>query len=353
MNSLYVNGMFSISAQPEDIFSNGEEALEYRENILVALEQDYRSMIKPMSLRRMSKAVKMGLFCSRKALSQAGEEMPDAILVGTGQGCLQDTEKFLKDMLQTNEGLLSPTSFIQSTHNTVGGQIALDLDCKGLNLSFTQNSVSFETALLNAMLMMEDETMSNILVGGVEETSTEFSGFQKLDGQIKKEKVKNLGLFRSDSPGTIVSESAAFFVLGSNRTPTSFARLAAVEIFNSCQEASLNSQIEAFLQANKISAANIDAVILGRNGDIRFDHYYDILQNGIFSNTCQLGFKHLVGENNSVSSYAFMLASRILQKGKVPEVFRLNHLNCEEPGYILIYNQYLGKNHGLILLQKP
>ena len=350
MSKIYINGISSVSPQSEDIFEGGNPKI-YKENILPALDLDYRSLIKPMMLRRMSKAVKMGLYCSKKALLEAEVEVPDAILVGTGQGCMQDTEKFMTNMLESEEGLLSPTSFIQSTHNTVGGQIALDLKCKGHNMTFTQSSVSFESALIDVILQMEDENTHNILVGGVDETSKEFTGFQKLDAQIKGENINNLDLYNSESSGTIISESAAFFSLGSMKTASSYAEFKDTEIINYIEPSSLNSRIDLFLERNNTSASEIDIIILGRNGDSRFDQYYEELQNGIFSNKCQLGFKHMVGDNNAISSYAFWMASKILKEKKIPEIFKLNTLNCNAPGKILIYNQYLGRNHGLILLQ--
>ena len=350
MNRIYVNGISSISPQAENIFESGNFR-KYEQNILPALDQDYKSMIKPMLLRRMSTAVKMGLYCSKKALLNAGIKIPDAIFVGTGQGCLQDTEKFMMNMLESEEGLLSPTSFIQSTHNTVSGQIALDLKCKGHNMTFTQNSVSFESALLDALLQMENENIQNALVGGVDEISEEFSEFQKLDGQVKEEGVTNLDLFQFKTSGTIISESAAFFYLSSQRSSQSYAEIKDVEIINSIETSKLSAKINHFLDRNNCAASEIDVLIVGRNGDIRFDHYYDELQQGIFSNTCHVGYKHLVGENNSVSSYAFWLASKILKEKKIPAFFKLNTLNCNVPKNILIYNQYLGRNHGLILLQ--
>ena len=350
MSKLFINGISSVSPQSEDIFEN-EIPQSYQGNILPALDPDYRSLIKPMMLRRMSKAVKMGIYCAKKALQKAQVEGPDAIMVGTGQGCMRDTEKFMINMLDSEEGLLSPTSFIQSTHNTVAGQIALNLKCKGHNMTFTQNSVSFESALLDAMLLIEEDNMRNILVGGVDETSKEFTGFQRLDGQIKNENINNLKLFESETSGTIISESAAFFSLSSAMAENTYAELKDVQIINSVDVLVLKSKIESFLSRNHTDASEIDAVILGKNGDARFDHYYDELQHGLFSDKCQVGFKHLVGDNNSVSSYAFWLASRILKEKKIPQNFKLNALNCDIPRKILIYNQYLGRNHGLILLQ--
>lgn len=351
MSKVYINGISSISPQLESVFQTNSP-IEYNENILRAVDQDYKSLIKPMMLRRMSKAVKMALFCSKKALQEAQVEMPDAILVGTGQGCMQDTEKFMTDILDSGEGLVSPTSFIQSTHNTVGGQIALDFKCKGHNMTFTQNSVSFECALIDSLLQIDtDDSVKNVLVGGVDETSESFTGFQKLDGQVKSEDTNNLDLFNSRSKGTIISESAAFFALSITESDNCYAELKDVETFNSIEVSDLESRISAFLKRNDLDIADIDAVVLGKNGDSRFDHFYEALQAGTFLEIAQIGYKHLVGENNSVSSYAFWLASRILKEKYIPEIFKLNTVNCSNPRNILIYNQYLGKNHGLILLQ--
>ncbi|MCH4823174.1 beta-ketoacyl synthase chain length factor [Gramella lutea] len=350
MSRVYINGISSISPQPERVFE-GLEPHVSKENILHAVDLNYKSVIKPIMLRRMSKAVKMSLYCSKMALKDANVQIPDAILVGTGQGCMQDTEKFMGNMLDSEEGLLSPTSFIQSTHNTVGGQIALDLNCTGHNLTFTQNSVSFESALIDTQLQFEDPDVENILVGGVDETSEKFTGFQTLDGQIKKEKIRNINLYNSNTPGTIISESAAFFTLGSEKKSTSYAEFIDVGIFNSIDVSDISSKIQKFLKRNGVSFEDIDVVILGRNGDHRFDKYYDEIQNGIFSGKSQLGFKHMVGENNAVSSYAFWMGAKILKEKKIPENFKLNTLNCDVPQKILIYNQYLGRNHGFILLQ--
>ena len=351
MAKVYINGISSISPQPEDIFELGT-IREFRDNIIPALEQDYKSMIKPMMLRRMSKAVKMGLLCSKKALLNSEKEAPDAIIVGTGQGCLQDTGSFMQSMLSSDEGLLSPTSFIQSTHNTVAGQIALDLKCNGYNMTYSQNSASFESALLDAILQIQgDSKLSNILVGGVDEISEVFTNFQKLDGQVKKENTANSELFTSNTPGTKLSETSNFFVLGSDIRKSTYAELKDVQIFNRCSEENIFLKIQKFLERNQLETSELDIVILGNNGDSRFDTFYNNLQESIFQNSLQLGYKHLVGQNDSITSYAMWLGSKILKEQKIPDIFKLNDVTCSDPRNILIYNQYLGKNHGLILLQ--
>lgn len=142
---------------------------------LTAREPDYSGMIAPMQLRRMSKAVRMGIGASKACLADAGVEAPDGIATGTGLGCLQDTEVFLKKLVQQEEQMLTPTSFIQSTHNTVAGQIALLSHCHGFNTTVSQHGHSFEGAFVSAALHLAAHPGENILCGGIDElTETAF-----------------------------------------------------------------------------------------------------------------------------------------------------------------------------------
>lgn len=352
MSSMYINGMSIISAKPDD-FLTSEEILEIQGNILSAGVRPYRELIKPMLLRRMSKAVKMGIYTAVQSLSRSGVECPDAILVGTGQGCMQDTEKFMQQIEESKEQLLTPTSFIQSTHNTVSGQIALFLKCTGYNMTYTQNSVSFESCLLDAQMQFElDEDIQNILIGAVDETSEKFTGFQKLDGQIKAEKILNTELFASSSPGSVISESAAFFSFSREKTPRSLANCVGSKIINELQSSEIEEKVVEFLSEYDFKPEQMDAVVLGNNGDHRFDDYYQILQQGIFSNIPQLTYKSLTGENNSISAIGCALAVSVLQHQKIPKKFRANSKSASKFRRILVYNQYLGKNHGFILLSR-
>lgn len=352
-NKLYINGIAGISAQAgEDIISG--KIAEVHQNIFPAQDENYKEFIPPMMLRRMSKAVKMAITAGRKSLADAGVEEPDAIITGTGEGCKQDTGKFLKSMLQQEEGLLTPTSFIQSTHNTVGGQIALNLKCTAYNVTYTQACASLESALLDARLQFsEDPELKSVLVGGVDEIDENITPFYYLDGQLKMEQISNLELFNSNSPGSIASEGAHFFTISAESNNNSYARLEELSIFNSASEEEVEKRIEEFLNQNNISSAEVDVVVLGKNGDAKFDHYYTRLQEGVFSETLQLAYKHLVGEYNTASGYAIWLASEIFRRNEIPKIFRLNEEVIQAPEKILLYNQYQGRNHSLILLSRP
>ncbi|TDN89428.1 3-oxoacyl-(acyl-carrier-protein) synthase [Salegentibacter sp. 24] len=349
-NKIYINGLGSISAQPEDLIS-GEAIRVYDENIFSAISPNYKKYINLKAFRRMSKGIKMGITAAQIALKEAEIDMPDSIITGTGEGCKLDTEKFLENLLDQNEKLLSPTAFIQSTHNTIGGQIALNLGCKQYNITYTQNSVSLETAFLDAQIQLrEDPEMKVILVGGVDEVSARITSFRKLDGQLKQNPIKNIDLLKVDSQGTITSEGAHFFALSKEKNQKTYAEFQSVSIKNSIQPEEVTEEITAFLKIQNVNLLSIDAVILGVNGDNRYDHYYKDIQLDLFKNTPQLAYKHLVGDFDTASGFAVYLGANILKSGKVLEVLRLNQVECRNPRTILIYNQYLGRDHSLILL---
>lgn len=348
---IYITGIASISAQEEDIFLSGKVS-EYQQNIIPAVSPNYKDLIPAMALRRMSKAVKMGITAAKNALTEAGISQPSAIITGTGQGCLQDTEKFLEIVLEQQEGLLAPTSFIQSTHNTVGGQIALNLKCYAYNVTYTQNSGSLESAFLDAQLkFMEEPGQDVILVGGVDEISEKFTNFLYLDEQLKQKETANLVLLGTNSSGTITSEGAHFFVLSAEKNSKAYAEFLDVEIFSAATSEEVSEKIILLLEKNELKAEDLDLVILGNNGDNRFDHFYRNLQAGIFFKTPQLAYKHLVGDYNTVSGYAIWLACKIFETGNVPQVLKQNSIPHKKLQNILIYNQYLGENHGIILLK--
>src|SRR6187402_3449489 len=157
MKKTYINGLGCISTQKtfDSVFLE-EAVLNENDTILSLKTPVYKDFISPAAIRRMAKGVKNSIVASTLALREAQLETVDAIITGTGMGCIEDSDKFLKSILDNDEQFLTPTSFIQSTHNTVGGQIALGLQCKGYNLTYVHGSVSFESALYDAKMMIEE-----------------------------------------------------------------------------------------------------------------------------------------------------------------------------------------------------
>ena len=54
-------------------------------------------------------------------------------------------------------------------------------------------------------------------------------------------------------------------------------------------------------------------MLLGNNGDVDFDGYYEGLSQGLFQDTPQAYYKHLSAEFDTATSFAFWLGSKILK----------------------------------------
>ncbi|MBW1297172.1 beta-ketoacyl synthase N-terminal-like domain-containing protein [Aquimarina litoralis] len=353
MSDCYINGIANISAQPTsdpNLFL--DEIISHKESIFRSHDPNYKEYIKPAAMRRMSKSVKMGVTAASMALKSSGVEMPDAIITGTGMGCKQDSEKFLEKILYDDEQFLTPTLFIQSTHNTVGGQVALGLGCKAYNLTYVQGAASFETSLIDAQLMLSEESEKNVLVGGIDEVAKNSTLLHKLDGQIKGDDINVIDLFNSGTGGTVHSEGATFMVLSGEKTENSYAKMVDIETISKASEVEIKDIIESFLDRQGVTMDSVDAVVLGNNGDIGYDHYYENLQTSIFSNTEQLCYKHLIGDYPVASSFGFWLGCKIFENNRVPSILKVNEVSAKKYDTILLYNQYLGKNHSIALLQR-
>ena len=147
-------------------------------------EPDYKPFISPMEARRMGTLVKRALATSLDTLRKGGCEMPDAIISGTGLGCVEHTEKFLNAVIDNDEECLPPTSFMQSTHNTISSQIALRLKCHGYNSTYSQGADSMASALLDAWLQLKAGKIRTALVGCHDEITPATADYPVPDGSL-------------------------------------------------------------------------------------------------------------------------------------------------------------------------
>lgn len=352
MSAVYINSAACISAQ-DTLNDNFLQNLNPQNSvqILKAIEPNYKEFIPPAMIRRMSKTVKMSSVASHYALEEAGIENPDAIIVGTGMGCSQDSEKFLKNVIENNEEFLTPTFFIQSTHNTVSGQIALGLQCHAYNFTYVNTSSSLEFSMLDAKLQINDDEAENVLVGSTDEQTDRTMELYKLNNTIKKEENLPVDFLNSKTDGVIWGEGSSFFVLGKDKTEDSYAELKDIQIVNKLDLDVTEKFIEDFLVKNNLTTNDIDAVILGFSGDSESDSYYKNASE-LFQNSSQLYFKHLSGEFNTSSGFSTFMACHILKKQEIPEVMRINSVKKTEIKNILLYNHLGGKDHSLVLLEK-
>jgi 3-oxoacyl-[acyl-carrier-protein] synthase II len=350
--NIYIRSTAAISAQKTfgdvPFLTDPVESIGTRLN---AIEPDYKEFVDPKLARRMSRIIKMGVAAGLQCLRQAHVDMPGAIITGTALGCQEDTISFLTRIIELDEEMLPPTAFIQSTHNTVAAQIALTLKCHNYNNTFVHKGISFESALLDATMLLKEGDADNVLVGGTEEmTNTAFKILTRL-GLYKRWPLSNLALFNTPSKGTIGSEGAVFFLLSDKPSGDNLARLVATKTFYKPKDnALIQHNISTLLADNSLTMDDIDLVITGNNGDIKNDEVYDNLNTSLFANASMAYYKHLSGEYPTSVSFALWMASNIIKQGQVPAIVANGEIKNSAPKKILIYNHYQNIYHSLMLV---
>lgn len=346
---VYIKGMGNISPQKTwDDIPLLSQPLNYQGDKLTCHEPDYTKYVDPKQLRRMSRIIRMGVAAGSIALKDAGIAVPNGIITGTGYGCLTDTGIFLSKMIENKEEALNPTPFIQSTHNTIGSQIALLIQCLGYNQTYTQGAFSFENALLDAMLELTDFPSHSLLVGGIDEITPVSHAIQKRFGMFKNE-AASLDLFKQGSTGTLNGEGAAFFVLSREHDARDRVCIEAVKtIYNPGKD--LKAEISSFFESLSLMTQDVDLVLLGKNGDKKSDSNIELIASSYFAASSVGAFKHLCGEYPTASAFALWLSAKIIAENFMPDPVVVRDAN-RPVKRLLIYNSYFGKQHSMILLR--
>ena len=273
---------------------------------------NYRDYIDARALRRMSGLLRMSLACAKDCLMQGRIDSPGAIVVGTGLGALADTEKFLVNFITIKDSLIPPTSFIQSTHNTVAGQLSLILKNHNYNMTHTQNTLSFEHALQDSFLCL-DEGSENVLVGATDE-QIEF-----LDLLMKKLDVDSMQL----------TDGSSFFVLSKEKNESALAQIKDVQsdgLFTSFED-----RTDSFLKKNNLEIEDIDLVLfasLEAKTTDKIQTYFKDCEKVNYTNYC--------GTYMTNSAFAIHWAADEIQNEKYQRVLICNLLNPQNLGLTLI-----------------
>jgi 3-oxoacyl-[acyl-carrier-protein] synthase II len=264
---------------------------------------------------------------------------------------MEDTGMFLNRLLEQDEQLLSPTPFIQSTHNTVSSQIALLLNCHQYNNTFVHRGFSFESALLDAMMLLQENEISTVLAGSIDEITEISHLILSRLGLYKRVPVPNTQLLSSGSKGTIAGEGAAFFLLANQPSANDYATLDGMATFYKPDDLKETEyQITSFLSSQSINVADVDLIITGKNGDLKNDEYYNHLNDDLFKNNAVINYKHLCGEYPTSTSFALWLAANIAKRGQVPVATGYNVPDKNKLKRMLIYNNYFNIHHSLLLI---
>lgn len=127
--------------------------------------KELRQYVSPMESRRMCRLMKAAFQTSMRALEAAGITKPDAIIVATVHGMLENGKKILDTLNEQGEEGISPTLFMQSTHNTLAGALAIHLGCHGYNITYSQGDKSLQWAIRDAQRLIQEGKAETVLVG--------------------------------------------------------------------------------------------------------------------------------------------------------------------------------------------
>ncbi len=182
---VYILSAAQISAQEPLCESWKDNPIPLNEPLTRSREADYKQFIPPLEARRMGKILKRAIATAKTATTQAGIDMPEAIITGTGLGCIENTEIFLDALCREGEDQMMPTRFMQSTHNTISSIVAINLHAHGYNTTYAHNTVSFQSALMDALLQLRSGKLNNAMVCAHDEMTPSYHALLCKGGYLK------------------------------------------------------------------------------------------------------------------------------------------------------------------------
>lgn len=287
----FVNSSTQVSCQKPLCNEWMEAPCSYEVNYARAQEPDTKGLILPAEARRMSKILKRTVCTSITALNRSDIALPQAIITGTGMGCMENSEKFLVDLCTYGENCLKPTLFMQSTHNTISSLVAIILKCHGYNNTYSHKGISFESALMDAWLQMRCGTLDNALVGSHDEVTP----------------FMNLVLRHTHPEYGFVSEASMAAVLTTSESPRNLCEVAEVRLLHRPDPAEVAEAI-----------GHTQALMTGVNGNELNDAPYRSILALLNHSPLLLRYKNIFGDNFSASALGFHAAATLLSTGALP-----------------------------------
>ena len=312
----------------------------YSEKYARSVNPNFKEFMSLAESRRMGKLLKRALVTSLDVINRSGIPHPDAIIMGTGLGCVESTEHFLEALCRDGEHLLKPTHFMQSTHNTIASLIGIHTDTHGYNCTYSHRGISFDCALKDAFTQFRLGNIGSALVGSNDEVSPSYYVL-----------LKKIGLVGQDEE---ICGEASMAAMLSDCSEGALCRLAGVRILYRPSMKNLRNELEHMLDEAGTTYVGIDAIVTGISGNKANDNFYLQILQDVPESVPVLWYKHIFGENYSASGIGFYVAVKCLQFGIIPQSLFYHTSQVGEgtvPRKILILNISEGKNYSLILLE--
>ena len=303
----------------------------YDEPYVRSLDIDYKQWLSPAESRRMGKLLKRALVTSLSAMQHSGIEHPDAVITGTGLGCMENTEIMLMHLWEEGEQNCKPTPFMQSTHNTISSLVSIHTHSHGYNATYAHKGSSFDCALEDAWLQMQLGRINVALVGGQDEMTPNYFGMLCKTGVL-------------GNPSQIAGETAVSIMLSADPAPEALCKLT---YFKRCYCPTLDvlSHIAAEI-------GYVDAVMTSVSGSTTLSSESLREASRLFPDTPLMQFKNIFGESFTAYGLGVYATANILQKQRYPEAMLIP--SCGHPSAcrrILVLNQTDGKDYTFTLLE--
>ena len=312
MGKVYIQAAEQISIQNPLSEEWMDQPIVYHEPFVKAVNPAFREYIAPNEARRMGNIMKRAIVTSLKVLKETGIEHPDAIITGTSIGSLDYTEKFLDALVENGEESLSPTYFMQTTHNTVSSAISIYTGTHSYNTTYSHGGISFELALKDAWMQFWLGQISNALVGGHDEMVQSYyellrkTGYVGIEGMVP------------------CSECSMSMMLNTEASTDNLCELAGVSVFRMKSIQNIRKHLERLLKETQLDLAAIQTVMTGVNGNPENDRLYQAVLDELFPQAEHLQYKHLFGENYTVSALGLYAAAHLMKKQGTPLMLFVN-----------------------------
>ena len=326
---IYIKGASQISVQQPLAEDWMTAPVWHNEPYTRSIDPNFREWINPLESRRMGKILKRALVTAMKVMKDTDVSQPDAIITGTGLGCIENTELFLDQLCREGEEMLKPTYFMQSTHNTISSLVSIHTKCHGYNATYAHKEASFDGALEDAWTQMQLGRNRTALVSGQDEMTPDF--FQML--------CKN-GVF--GNPGQVAGETAVSIMMSCEPAASALCRLTAVKRMYRPTAAELAAEAKAI--------GAVDAVMTSVAGNA--DTQKVARAASLFPDTPLLQFKNLFGDGFTSFGLGVYAAAHILHRQQLPEAMLI--AGYEKPQALrrlLVLNDINGKDFTFVLLQ--
>lgn len=270
--------------------------VEHTEPYVRSLDPNFRDWLNPLESRRMGKILKRALVTAQKVMHDSGVQQPDAVITGTGLGCIENTELFLDQLCREGEEMLKPTYFMQSTHNTISSLISIHDHLHGYNTTYSHKSVSFDSALLDAFTQLRLGDIRTALVTGNDEMTPSYFNILQRAGYVGQ-------------PGQVAAGETSVAMMLTTDPADALCEI---------EEVSMSAR------GVQQPLAPADLLVLGTNGVPQNDQLYrEVAQQMPGVETFE--YKRLFGESYTVSGLGVYAAAHLLSQGRAGRVLFVNH----------------------------